>query len=569
VTTTSSRRRRTDVERRWFIALGGALALLLAWPLLRLVQEAVAPNGALDPSVLQRVLQSPATWRAAWRTLETSFWGSLISVVLGTAFALLVTLTNIRGKAAMVFAFMLPLMLPSQITALAWLGMLGPNSVLLQIFGIAPAPGSAHPLLGRTGIILLFGVEHAPFVFLALRAALRGMPRDLVDAARASGARPMRIVLQIILPLGVPAIAAGALLAFVASVGNFGTPALLGIPVNYTTLATLIYQRLAGFGPSVLALVAGLSLVIAGIALIGVVLHAWIARRIDVRIAGAGNALVSWRLGRMGIGVECVAWAFLVGVVIVPMLALLASSLVPAIGVVLSIDTATFAAYAEVLLRQDATRRAFINSFALAITAAILLTAAAIPLARILAWRRGRAAAALDAIVELPYALPGVVLAIAMILVFLRPLPLLGISIYGTLWLILLAYLARFLALALRPVMAQLRQIDPALDEAASSCGAGYGRRLRDILVPMLAPAAAAGAMLVMLTAINELTVSALLWTSGRETLGVIVYSLQEAGDAPLAAAVAIVATILVLLLMAGADRFARYLPNGTMPWRV
>jgi iron(III) transport system permease protein len=131
----------------------------------------------------------------------------------------------------------------------------------------------------------------------------------------------------------------------------------------------------------------------------------------------------------------------------------------------------------------------------------------------------------------------------------------------------LLAYVARVLVLALRPVSAAFAQLDPALDDAAAAAGARFGTRLRTVSLPLLAPAAAAGAILVFLTALNEITVSALLWSSGSETLGVIVYSLQEGGDSPLAAAVSVVAVGVVVLAMAGLTLLARRLPRGALPW--
>lgn len=555
-------------QRRWLVGLAAVVAVVSLWPLSRLVVEAFAPQGSVDLAVMRRVLDSPTTWRAVWRTFDTSLLGTALSVVLGCAFALVVSLTDLRAKSALVFAFMLPLMLPSQITALAWIGLLGPNSALLQLFGVAPVPGSPHPLFGREGIILLFGVEHAPLVFLALRAGLRAMPRELIEAARASGAGPWRAVAQVVLPIAGPSLAAGALLAFVSSVGNFGTPALLGIPANYTTLTTLIYQRLAGFGTGVLAQVAALSLLIGVLALAGVLLHGWVARRRDTRIIGVSQTLAPWRLGPLRPLIEIAVWLVILGLAVVPLLALVASSLVPAIGVTLSLESMTFAAYGEAILRQAVTFRAFANSLLLAGAAALVLTLLAVPLARLIAWRPTRLARLLDLIVELPFALPGIVLAIACILVFIKPLPFIGVSIYGTLWIIFLAYLARFLALALRPLLGGLAQLDPAIDEAAAAAGAGFVRRLIGVLLPLLAPAAAASAALVFLTALNELTVSALLWSSGRETLGVIVYSLQEGGDTPLASAVSVIAIAIVVALMALADRLGRSLPPGALPWR-
>jgi iron(III) transport system permease protein len=160
------------------------------------------------------------------------------------------------------------------------------------------------------------------------------------------------------------------------------------------------------------------------------------------------------------------------------------------------------------------------------------------------------------------------VLALAVILVFIHPLPLIGVSLYGTLGIILIAYLARFLVLALRTTTAGYLQIDRTLEDAAAITGASLWRRLRTILLPMAAPAVAAGAILVFLTALNELTVSALLWSSGHETLGVVVFSLAQGGDATLAAALSLLVVLATVALMAIAGLVARRLPQGVLPWQ-
>jgi len=252
---------------------------------------------------------------------------------------------------------------------------------------------------------------------------------------------------------------------------------------------------------------------------------------------------------------------------VLPLTALVAGALVSAYGVPLSPATATLANFEEVLLRQDATRRAFVNSAMLSGAAALLLAALAIPMGYFVVWRRSAPARALETLADIPYALPGVVLAIAMILVFLKPLPIVGISLYGTLWIIFAAYLGRFFALALRPVIAGFRAIDPTIEEAAQVAGARFGTRLRTVTAPLLAPVAAAGAILVFVTAFNELTVSALLWSAGHETLDVIMFNLDDSGFAPLASAVAVVSVAVILVLMLTAQLLARHLPPGVLPW--
>ncbi|MBI1777022.1 MAG: iron ABC transporter permease [Proteobacteria bacterium] len=538
------------------------------WPLLRLALEGVAPGGRLDLAIVAGAFARPQTWVALRHTLATAIAGTVLSLAIGGTIALTIGLTDIRGKALLVFAFMLPLLIAPQVTALAWLQVFGPSSPLLAAIGIAPAPGSPNPLHGPGGIALLLGLQHAPLVFLTLRAGLRGLPRELIEAAESAGAGRTRILTTVILPLMMPSLAAGAMLALTSAIGNFGIPALLGIPGGYTVLTTLIYQRLAGFGPAVLSEVAALSLLLGGIVIAGITLQGWLLRG-EARLIPEGGARTLWPLGRWRRPIEVASWSFLALVLVLPLASLVATSLTPAYGVRLTWKGSTLEHYAYVLFEHGATRRAFRNSFALAAGAALALMAVSSLLGYFIAWRGSRLARLTGYVADIPYALPGVVLAVAMILIFLKPLPILGISLYNTLWIIFAAYLARFLPIALRPAVAGYRQLDRALEEAAESAGAGFFRRWLEVILPLVAPAAAAGAILVFLISFSELTVSALLWSAGAETVGVILFALEQGGDSVSAAAVAVLTVIATVAAMAAGWFFSRRLPPGILPWQA
>ena len=536
-------------------------------PVLRLGAEGFGISHGFTFSHLSEVLSRESTRVALSHSLLTAGGGTLISVLIGAVFAFLVALTDIRAKAALIFCLMIPMMIPPQITALAWMQVTGPSSVLLKAIGLAPPMGSPQPLHSAGGIILLLGIQHISIVFLTLRASLRMIPADLVEAARISGARGIRVWAQVVLPLSAAGLAAGAAMTFVTALGNFGIPAMLGIPARYSTLPTLIYQRLSAMGPSVLPEVAVLALLIGVVAILGVLANRLLLRRRSYNLVGLSGQPLSISLGRARLPVEIALWAFIALILVVPLAALIATSLIPAYGVALTAETATLKAWTEVLFRQPVTQRAYLNSLGLAFAAAVILMAVAVPLAWVIARRPTRMTHALDLLVDLPYALPGVVLAIAAILTFMR-LPLLDVTLYGTLSIILLAYLARFLVVMLRPVQSAIGQLDIAMEEAAASTGAGVLRRLFTIVLPLSAPAAAAGAILVFLTAVNELTVSALLWASGTETLGVVIFSLEESGETVMASALAASIVFLVILLMGLVQIASSRLPKGSVPWQ-
>jgi len=546
---------------------GVAAALVIGLcllPMLRLLMEAVLPG--TDGSWPLASLASAGVWKAGINTLVSSFAATAISALLGGSLALLIGLTDIRCKGVLTLFCLSPLLIPSQITALAWIKMLDSGSPVRSALELMFGTWSGHPLYGAGGVSWVMGLEHAPLIFLSLAAAIRTLPCDLIEAARSAGAHHRRLLITIILPLLKPALLAGGALAFVSSIGNFGVPALLGIPGRFTVLTTLIYQRLSGFGPSILGETAALGLILALLAGMGLVWQRWVlARAPALRSSGPMGPVLP--LGRVRPAIEIAVWLVLLFLTVMPLAALLGAALVPAIGVPLDWQTATLENFTYVLTDYQPTRRAFLNSTLLSAAAAIVTAGLGLVLAYYGELRRWYWMRVLDAIADAPYAVPGIVLAIAEILVFLRPLPLIGVSLYGTAWILLIAYIARFLTLALRPLAAALRQMDPMLEEAARLAGAAGPRRLVSIVVPTVRASIVSGALLVFLTAFNELTVSALLWSRGHETLGVMVFSLQSEGAAGAAAAVASLTVVVTLTLAALATLFARRLPKGTLPW--
>ncbi|MEQ9246689.1 MAG: ABC transporter permease subunit, partial [Nitratireductor sp.] len=278
----------------------GIVALIVIFsllPMARLLQEVILPGGQFSLDVIRNGLIDETTWRATWNTLVVGLGGTIFALVLGVAVAILVSLSDVRQRQAFVLCFVTPLMIAPQVTALAWLQLFGPSSPLLNMLGMAPPLGTRNPLYSPEGIVFLLGIQYAPLVFLIVRAGMRKLPRELVEAAQSSGAGWVRVLGTIILPLMTPSIVGAAALTFVSCVGNFGIPAFLGIPANYLVLPTLIYQRLAGGGPDVLSEVAFLSVLIGVIAMVGIVMQDRIASRRDFRITSTSLPAAPYQLG--------------------------------------------------------------------------------------------------------------------------------------------------------------------------------------------------------------------------------------------------------------------------------
>ncbi|MBB93449.1 MAG: ABC transporter permease [Rhodobacteraceae bacterium] len=545
--------------------------ILFALPLGMLARVGLTDGGGPSLGPLLEALASGSVRRAAWNSLESSAVSGLGALCLGTALALALGLTDVRRKGAVIFLLLLPMMIPPQVTAIAWVQALGPASPVLNTLGIAPPPGSPHPLYSAFGVMLLLTFQHTPLVLLVVLAALRAIPREMSEAARIAGAGPMLVVRRILLPLLGPTLLAGFMLAFVSALGNFGIQAILGIPARYTTLPVLIWRRLSSFGPSVLTDVAVICILLAVVAVIAIAVQNRLQKRVRTQVIGPPQPALRIALGRWRPLVETGLAVYILATLVLPLSALLATALVRTYGLPLTLQTVTLDNFTEILFRQPSTARALLNSTLAAGAAAIVLGAVSILTGffQTRAQTAGRRVAGLvSAGADVSYAIPGLVISIAFILAFIRPLPLIGLSLYNTMTIIFLAYLTAFLSIAMKPVIAAYAQLDPALDDAARVSGARFGLRLGRIFAPLVAPAAASGAILVFLTAYNEVTVSALLWSTGNETIGTSIFNYEDGGYSVLAAALSCVTVVATIVLMAGLDRGGRRLPPGVVPWR-
>ncbi|MEM6441304.1 MAG: ABC transporter permease subunit, partial [Pseudomonadota bacterium] len=366
-----------------------AVAVLCGLPLLLLARTGLAPEGVLSLQPLAEAWESRSVRRALWNSLESGLGSALLATALGAGLALAVGLTDVRAKGALIFCILLPMMIPPHVTAIAWIQALGPGSPVLRWLGLSPELGATHPLYSREGVIALLAIQHSPLVFLAVRAALRTLPREMAEAARVSGASGARVLRRVILPLLAPSLIAGFMLAFVSALGNFGIPALLGIPARYTTLPVLIWRRLASFGPDVLTSVAVIAFLIAAVAVVAVALQTVLQRRAKAALIGPPQPALAWRLGRARPWVEAGLWGLIVLILGLPVVSLFATALVQTYGLPLTWETLTFRHFDEVIFRQSVTYRAFVNSTLVAGAASLVLAALAGCLGWFLARPRG------------------------------------------------------------------------------------------------------------------------------------------------------------------------------------
>ncbi|WP_019121191.1 ABC transporter permease [Brevibacillus massiliensis] len=500
------------------------VACFFLFPLLKLTFLSVKTDTGIGLTHFTEILADPRTWLAVENTCWVAGGSTAIAVVIGVGLAWICAYTDIRRKGWIHLLALMPLLIPSYVTSLAWTQLAGPTGFLNKW-------ASLWNVYGLDGIIVVMGLTHYPLVYLLTLSVLYRIPKELEWAARASGAEGMKVFRQVTLPLALPGIAGGGLLAFIASLDNFGIPAFLGIPEGVTVLSTLIYEQVIGFGPSAFARTAALSIILGVIALLGTGAQWMLVRNNRLDQTDAEDRSIRYPLGKKRFLLEGLVWIFLLGTSVVPLLAMAATSFLKAYGLAFTLENLTWDNFRFVLAGNAASQGAIRNSLALASMTTVICMVAGTLLAY---WRVKQPTILLKAIegaVSLPYALPGIVLALAMILTWIEPFPGWQPGIYGTIWMILVAYLTRFLILQVRSSSSAMLQIGNEVEEAARINGAGLLARWQKVLIPLYLPGILTGAFLVFLTSVTELTISSLLWSSGTATIGVVIFNLEQAGQ--------------------------------------
>ncbi len=531
-------------------ALGVLLLVLVVYPSAVLVAQSLLVEGRLSLGHYVRIARDSATYQVLANSVVVSGWATVGGTALGVGLAWLVSRTDLPGRRLWRTVILLPYMIPPFIGAMAWVYLLSPVGYLNQAWMAATgSPDPLYVIYGPTGIILVLMLYGYPIVYLAALGMLERMDPALEEAARMARAGPARVLRDVTLPLILPGILAGALLLLMSSLANFGIPAIIGFPARYFVLTTKIYTTILNFDlRDNLRVAAALSMWLVVVAAIVLRLQRLLLGRRRFTVVGgqAGPrrliALGAWRYP----AAAALAVFMLVSVVL-PVVAIVLTSLIRAYGLPPTLTNLTLRHYATVLLGVPKVHRAIVNSLGLAAAASTVIVILAAGIGYLLARARVRGGAFLELLLTIPYAVPGTVVALAMILAWVRPVPLLGIQLYNTIWILLIAYVARFLIFGVRTVMAGIAQVHESLEEAARISGASRAAAFRDIVIPIIRPSLVAGWFLAFIPAVAELTLSILLFSVGNETIGVVVFGLHDEGKIALSAALAVMVTVLML----------------------
>jgi len=544
------------------IILGSAFVLigiLVVFPFTLLFMNSFKSDGVFTLQNYATVFSASRNYTALLNSLKLGFLTSLFAVLMGAPLAWLVTRTNLPFAKLFKTLFILPYMIPPFVGAIAWSQLLNRrngyvNRWIMSLFGLDRYVFNVNTLSGLVWVMALYLY---PFVFITVVGALERMDPTLEEAARTCGSRTLRIMKDITLPLVAPSIAGGALLVFASSIANFGIPALIGMQGRVFVLTTMIYSYMHSGGFNGIAMASSLSVLLMGVS-VGALLinNLYLKKKQYTLISGKSMRpttldLRAWKL-------PCLVLAAIVVfvTVILPFFSIALTSLLDAWGADITWENISLRNYRYILFEYKLTKDALKNSLLLAISAATISMILGSLIAYISVKTKIRGRKALETVAQIPYTIPGTVVAIAMILAWSGRY---GINLYNTFWILLVAYVAHYTAFAIRTTSASLEQIHSSLEEAARISGGSWLKSLRDIVIPLIRPGLVAGWFLIFMPALRELTMSILLWGPKTVTIGVAVFEMQEAGYVQISAAFA---TLLLIIVITG-NLIVKWLTKG------
>ena len=472
-------------------------------------------------------------------TLLVGFLGTLGACLIGIPLAFCTARFHLWGRAWISTLAILVLVAPPFIGAYAWIMMLGANGFVTNFFEYF---GLETPTIyGAHGIVLVFTLKFFPFVFLMTQTALNAVNKSFEDAAENLGCTPWQRFTKITLPLVFPAISTGAIICFVLSIADFGTPAILGR--GFRTLSTIAFSAYRSELGGLPTMAVTVSMIMIGISMLALLAQ----RRILARRRYASSLtnlptkthLTGWR--------NIAVHAFCHGVVLIamiPNLVVVYTSFLKTNGPVF-VGGFGLESYDRIW---RVAPEAIGNSFLFATSAVVLITVFSALISYVIVRRETTASGAIDFLMMVPYLIPGVVMAIGFVTTFRTGI----FSGMGAAWLLILLYFIRRLPYGVRSTTSNLRQVKPSMEEAAINLGAPPLTAFMKITVPLILPGLIVGSLMSFITAINELSGTLILYDSRTLTMPVSIYLAVLDGEFGLAAAFST-----VLLLCTGACVYA------------
>jgi iron(III) transport system permease protein len=523
------RRRSGDPAVIIMVMAAAILLFLVLYPVFWLFYGSFSHGEQGLGAALGQLWQLPGLGRAVTNTL----WLVAGTLPLAFVFALplvwITARTDTPLKGVIEIAALVPFITPPLIGAVAWSLLAAPRTGVINV--VARTLGASAPVVNIYtigGLIFVMSLYLSPYVFLTVKAMMSRMDASLEDASLICGAGMGRTIWHVLIPLSLPAILSAGILVLTRALEEFAIPGVLGAPSGIYTVTTYIYYQAVSYIPPRYEVAALLATALMGVTAFSLGLQAWLLGggwRFTT-VSGKGHPARLTSLGRWRYATLGYALAYIALTVVVPFLVLVYAAFITQWGRPPTLANLTFANVAATFDPVLPVRQGLANSLLLGFagaTAAALLT---LVIGYIITSTRSLASHALDFVSAIPLAMPGPVMAVAVLWAYLNP----PFVLYGTLWILLIAYVTHYLPYGVRAVTGSFRQVNVEFERAAAICGASRVTGFRDILFPLVRRGVLAGWLLMFVSMIRELSSSIFLYVPGNETVAVTMLEMwQEA----------------------------------------
>jgi iron(III) transport system permease protein len=474
---------------------------------------------------------SSDTLRLFWTSMQFASGTALFAFLLGTTLAWMNERTNTPFKSIFFALSLIPLVIPGILFTVAWILLASPqigivNLVIQGWFGLVEPPFDIYSL---PGMIWVDGLHYSPMAFLLMSAAFRAMDPSLEESATMSGANIFQVVRRVTLRLTWPAIVATILILFVRAIESFEVPALLGLPVGIEVFTSAIYQAVHRY-PSQVGLASAYAVALLVITTVGVYFVSTLSSRGSkyATMTGKGFRPRQIDLGRWRWATAAIFASYFLLIVVLPFSVLLWSSFqrfysVPSME---ALQNLTLDPYRFIFSYPNLARTVW-NSVVLSFGTATIVMLVTSVICWIVVKTTFPGRWLLDNIASLPMVFPGLVLGLSIMIFYLN----VDVGVYGTIWIMFIAYITRFMPYGLRYNTTSMLQIHQELEESAAMSGASWGTTFRRIILPLLKPGLLAGWIYVMIVSIRELSTSILLYSPDTQVVSIVIWELWENGQ--------------------------------------
>ncbi|MDP9459834.1 MAG: iron ABC transporter permease [Actinomycetota bacterium] len=542
---------RAPLTPKVFIVAGVALAVgyLALVPLFYLLWGTFFGATGLDFSGFGRAYGNGRIGELFSNSLLFAGGAAILSLTVGTTLAYLNVRTAVPFKALFFAASIVPLIVPGILYTISWIFLASPQIGLLNSFFDAAFGVTPFDIFTLWGMVWVEGLHSSPIVFLLMVAAFRSMDPSLEESALMSGATRLQTLRKVTLPLVRPALLSAVLVILITSLESFEVPALLGLQNGIYVFTSRIYFVLRTYPPD-LAAAGALAVSLLAIAVIGVAITRILAGRGSKTyqtVTGKGFRPRPMDLGKWKPVVGAGILFYFFATVLAPLAVLLYTSLLPFYRApsLETIKSFTFENYTAVWELNQAVR-ALQNSLTLGLGAATVVMA----LMSIAAWIAVRSRIPGRGLIEqlsfVPLVIPGLVLGLSLSFVYLRsPIP-----IYGTIFILLIAYCTKYMPYGMRYASTSMNQISGELEESALVSGATWWQTFRRVLLPLVSPGILAGFVYILVVSFRELSSSILLYSPGNEVLSILIFEQYENGQFTVLAAIGVIMVITLMVLV-------------------